>query len=55
MFLNFSEDKMRQRVHGSTDLYGNEKPSYRLLADYNSKNKATQKGGFAVYQSLIFL
>lgn len=25
------EDKMRQRVHGSTDLYGNEKPSYRLL------------------------
>lgn len=25
------EDKMRRRVHGSTDLYGNEKPSYRLL------------------------
>ena len=25
------EDKMRQRAHGSTDLYGNEKPSYRLL------------------------
>ena len=27
------EDKMRQRVHGSTDLYGNEKPSYRLLCE----------------------
>lgn len=25
------EDKMRRRVHGSTDLYGNEKPSYSLL------------------------
>lgn len=25
------EGKMRRRVHGSTDLYGNEKPSYRLL------------------------
>lgn len=25
------EDKMRQRVHGSTDLFGNEKPSYKLL------------------------
>lgn len=25
------QDKMRRRVHGSTDLYGNEKPSYRLL------------------------
>lgn len=24
-------DKMRRRIHGSTDLYGNEKPSYRLL------------------------
>ena len=24
-------DKLRRRVHGSTDLYGNEKPSYRLL------------------------
>ena len=23
--------KMRRRVHGSTDLYGNEKPSYRLF------------------------
>lgn len=27
------ENKMRQRVHGSTDLYGNEKPSYRLLCE----------------------
>lgn len=27
------EDKMRQRVHGSVDLYGNEKPSYRLLCN----------------------
>ena len=26
-------DKMRRRVHGSTDLYGNEKPSYRLLCE----------------------
>lgn len=25
------EDKMRQRVHGSTDLYGNEKPSFHLF------------------------
>lgn len=25
------KDKMRQRVHGSTDLYGNKKPSYELL------------------------
>lgn len=25
------EGKLRQRVHGSTDLYGNEKPSYTLL------------------------
>lgn len=25
------EGKLRRRVHGSTDLYGNEKPSYRLL------------------------
>lgn len=25
------ENKLRRRVHGSTDLYGNEKPSYRLL------------------------
>ena len=27
------EDKLRRRVHGSTDLYANEKPSYRLLCD----------------------
>ena len=27
------EDKLRRRVHGSTDLYGNEKPSYRLLCE----------------------
>lgn len=27
------DGKMRQRVHGSTDLYGNEKPSYRLLCE----------------------
>lgn len=25
------KDKMRQRVHGSTDLYGSKKPSYELL------------------------
>ncbi len=27
------EDRLRRRVHGSTDLYGNEKPSYRLLCE----------------------
>jgi beta-glucuronidase len=32
------EDKLRRRIHGSTDLYGNEKPSYRLLCD-SQKNK----------------
>lgn len=31
------EDKMRRRVHGSTDLYGNEKPSYRLLCELQNK------------------
>ena len=31
------EDKMRQRVHGSTDLYGNKKPSYELLRKLQSK------------------
>lgn len=30
-------DKLRRRVHGSTDLYGNEKPSYRLLCDIKIK------------------
>jgi len=34
------EDKLRRRVHGSTDLYGNEKPSYRLLCELQKK-KAT--------------
>lgn len=29
----YGEDKLRQRIHGSTDLYGNEKPSYRLLCE----------------------
>ena len=27
------EDKLCRRVHGSTDLYGNEKPSYRLFCE----------------------
>lgn len=27
------EGKLKQRVHGSTDLYGNEKPSYRVLCE----------------------
>ena len=31
------EDKLRRRVHGSTDLYGNEKPSYRLLCELQKK------------------
>ncbi|WP_151736967.1 glycoside hydrolase family 2 protein [Paenibacillus tengchongensis] len=30
------EGRMRQRVHGVTDLSGNEKPSYRLLAEVSS-------------------
>lgn len=29
------EGKMKQRVHGSTDLYGNEKPSYQLFKKLN--------------------
>lgn len=27
------EGRMKQRVHGSTDLYGNEKPSYHVLCE----------------------
>lgn len=27
------EGKLKQRIHGSTDLYGEEKPSYRIFAD----------------------
>ena len=27
------EGKMKQRIHGSTDLYGNEKPSYQVFAE----------------------
>lgn len=34
------KDKMRRRVHGSTDLYGNEKPSYRLLCTLQDFNIA---------------
>lgn len=30
------EDKFRQRIHGSTDLYGQEKPSYKLLCEINN-------------------
>ena len=33
------EDKMRCRVHGSTDLFGNEKPSYRLLCELQKSNR----------------
>lgn len=29
----YGEGKMKQRIHGSTDLYGNEKPSYKVLCD----------------------
>lgn len=35
-------DKMRRRVHGSTDLYGNEKPSYRLLCDLQGWGNGSQ-------------
>lgn len=27
------EGKMKQRIHGSTDLYGNEKPSYKVFSE----------------------
>lgn len=37
------EDKMRRRVHGSTDLYANEKPSYRLLCDLQSEGVKKDK------------
>ncbi|WP_150271406.1 glycoside hydrolase family 2 protein [Paenibacillus tepidiphilus] len=30
------EGRLRQRVHGVTDLYGNEKPSYRLLQEVSA-------------------
>lgn len=30
------EGKLRQRVHGSTDLYGNKKPSYNTLCEVNA-------------------
>ncbi len=33
------EDKLRRRVHGSVDLYGNEKPSYRLLCELQNNNE----------------
>lgn len=33
------EDKLRRRVHGSVDLYGNEKPSYRLLCKLQKTDK----------------
>lgn len=28
----YGEGRLRQRIHGSTDLYGAEKPSYRVFA-----------------------
>lgn len=31
------EGRLMRRVHGSTDLYGNEKPSYQTLCQVNSK------------------
>lgn len=31
------EGRLKQRIHGSTDLYGNEKPSYAVLKEVNSK------------------
>ena len=31
--------KMKQRVHGSTDLYGTPKPSYYTLKEFNYKNE----------------
>lgn len=31
------EGRFKQRVHGSTDLYGNKKPSYYTLCDVNAK------------------
>nr|WP_314462954.1 glycoside hydrolase family 2 TIM barrel-domain containing protein [uncultured Clostridium sp.] len=29
----FGEGKLKQRIHGSTDLYGNEKKSYKIFSD----------------------
>lgn len=29
----YGEGKMKQRIHGSTDLYGNEKPSYEVFCE----------------------
>ena len=31
------EGRLKQRIHGSTDLYGNVKPSYAALKEVNSK------------------
>lgn len=29
----YGEGKLKQRIHGSTDLYGNEKPSYKIFSE----------------------
>lgn len=31
------EGKLKQRIHGSTDLYGNKKPSYNVLCEVNAR------------------
>jgi len=32
------EGRFCQRIHGSTDIYGNEKPSYKVLSNIKNKN-----------------
>lgn len=29
----YGEGKLKQRIHGSTDLYGNEKPPYKIFSE----------------------
>lgn len=33
----YGDGKLKQRIHGSTDLYGKEKPSYRVFAEVNQE------------------
>ncbi len=38
------EGRLKQRVHGSTDLYGNKKPSYDVLCEINKKQTERFRG-----------
>ena len=35
------EGRLRRRVHGSTDIFGNEKPSYRLLCSLQNRSPSS--------------